>query len=206
MIITLAEQGIENPAFKILYDNKKLFENYFAEKKVDNTIDEFLINIIYQSDIIPKLEVGGINFDAVWIKISNKYEDLDLSDLFTSARMKYCLHNKLWIEYIELFDKAGIINKVNYMHPIINSTAMEFFEKCEDTYALKVALGWSKRTIEVKEEGYYMHTYANLLYKLGDTENAISWMEKAVAKGSLFYQEEQMDIDLDKMKKGLPTL
>jgi len=43
-----------------------------------------------------------------------------------------------------------------------------------------------------------------LLYKLGDTKNAILWQEKAVSITSEDRREE-LQTNLDKMKKGIPT-
>jgi len=43
-----------------------------------------------------------------------------------------------------------------------------------------------------------------LLYKLGDTKNAILWQEKAVSITSEDRREELQN-NLDKMKKGIPT-
>jgi hypothetical protein len=48
----------------------------------------------------------------------------------------------------------------------------------------------------------YFDTYANLLYKLGHTKEAIEWEEKAV---KLKPDEKTFTKTLEQMKKGEPT-
>jgi tetratricopeptide (TPR) repeat protein len=52
------------------------------------------------------------------------------------------------------------------------------------------------------EEGNYLDTYANLLYKLGRTEEALRYEEKAFA---LAPNDKDITDNLSKMKKGEPT-
>jgi tetratricopeptide (TPR) repeat protein len=64
---------------------------------------------------------------------------------------------------------------------------------------VKEALEWSKRSFKDKENHMYLDTYANILYKLGNKEEAIKWEEKAIALGGDYNDT------LEKMKKGEKT-
>ena len=56
----------------------------------------------------------------------------------------------------------------------LNEVSWKFFEKVTDTKALENALRWSKRSLEIYPENHmYIDTYANLLYKLGQKQEAI---------------------------------
>jgi len=62
----------------------------------------------------------------------------------------------------------------NQYSQALNEVAWGFFEKVTDTKSLENALGWSKRSLEIYPDNHmYLDTYANLLYKLGQKENAI---------------------------------
>ena len=67
---------------------------------------------------------------------------------------------------------------------------------------MKEALEWSKRSFKDKEEPMFIDTYANIIYKLGQKEEAIKWEEKALA---LSNNEKTYQETLDKMKKGEKT-
>lgn len=62
----------------------------------------------------------------------------------------------------------------------LNHAAWEFYEMTRDTTFLRKALTWSKRSLEYREDGSLMDTYAHLLYRLGRREEALEWQEKAV--------------------------
>jgi len=66
------------------------------------------------------------------------------------------------------------------------------------------ALEWSKRSFENQKNPAFIDTYANILYKLGKRDEAVSWEKKALdlapdaeKKG---YQET-----IDKMNKNEKT-
>jgi thiol-disulfide isomerase/thioredoxin len=63
----------------------------------------------------------------------------------------------------------------------LNSFAWEIFKRVSDTETLKNALRWSGRSLELSiNNPYRLDTYANLLYKLGQKEEAIAKEEEAL--------------------------
>jgi hypothetical protein len=56
---------------------------------------------------------------------------------------------------------------------------------------------------------YYIDTYANLLYKVGETPEALKWQEMAVTKGRELNIDKgflkAIENNFEKMKKGEPT-
>ena len=56
----------------------------------------------------------------------------------------------------------------------LNEVSWKFFEKVTDTKALENALRWSKRSLEIYPENHmFIDIYANLLYKVGQKQEAI---------------------------------
>ncbi len=78
------------------------------------------------------------------------------------------------------------------------------FENCKDMTCVKEALDWSKRSLKDGKNPMYIDTYANILYKLGNKEEAIKWQEKAIAMVSDVDKKGYQET-LDKMKKGEKT-
>jgi len=63
----------------------------------------------------------------------------------------------------------------------LNNFAWEVFKRVSDTETLKSTLRWSGRSLELSiNNPYRLDTYANLLYKLGQKEEAITKEEEAL--------------------------
>lgn len=86
----------------------------------------------------------------------------------------------------------------------ISSIAKKVFDGTGDTVLLGQSLKWMERVVEIERNTFTMGTYANLLYRLGDKENALKWMYKSV---ELAHEEEipEYQAIYDKMKKGEKT-
>ena len=70
---------------------------------------------------------------------------------------------------------------MNKISQSLNNIAWDAFEKVTDKKVLKDALSWSKRSLEISpNKATYLDTYANLFYKLGQKEEAITNEKKAL--------------------------
>ena len=84
----------------------------------------------------------------------------------------------------------------------LNDIAWEVFGATSDKDALQKALGWSKRSLELfPENSASIDTYANLLYKLGQKEEAISKEEEALKYADQTSSKGFQDT-IEKMKAG----
>jgi tetratricopeptide (TPR) repeat protein len=87
----------------------------------------------------------------------------------------------------------------------LNTVAWQVFELTSDEKMLKDALRWSKRSQEISpDNAMLLDTYANLLYKLGQKEEAIATEEKALQFGDK-EDKEGFEQTLAKMKAGEKT-
>jgi thioredoxin-related protein len=104
--------------------------------------------------------------------------------------------------YFDELDKYPPTDLANWYWPI-NESAWETFLYANDKELLKKALEWMDKIIQHgANSDDYFDTYANLLYKLGRTKEAIEWEEKAV---KLNPNEKTFSMTLEKIKKGEPT-
>jgi hypothetical protein len=81
------------------------------------------------------------------------------------------------------------------------------FLRSNDKVKLEKALAWSEIAVGTKQLtggtlGSYLDTKANLLYKLGKTEDAISIETKAVKASP---EDDEIKGNLEKMKEGKHT-
>ncbi|MDP4291230.1 MAG: hypothetical protein Q8908_09125, partial [Bacteroidota bacterium] len=82
--------------------------------------------------------------------------------------------------------KAGLRSSLAHMEAnkcgqSLNQIAWELFLKTTDNVALRNALAWSKRSLEfAPDNAAYLDTYANLLYKLGQKQEAINTEKEAL--------------------------
>ena len=87
----------------------------------------------------------------------------------------------------------------------LNNISWKVFEEVSDKAMLQNALAWSKRSLELTPQNAgWMDTYANILYKLGQKEEAIAKEEEALSiidkKDASGYEET-----IRKMKAGEKT-
>lgn len=183
-------------------------------EKVDEVLGKGTANKIL-TDIIMDEEVyalvkgksdPNVNVDEIEATIKKKYPLVDLSKSLAMFKVQLYQNKKDWTNYqaaaLSYMRKYGNDVDVN----TLNSLAWTVFENCHDPACVAEALNWSKRSVEATNNAQpaLMDTYANLLHKLGKTEEAIKWEEKAI---NLVPDAEKANYQgtLDKMKKGEKT-
>ena len=93
----------------------------------------------------------------------------------------------------------------NRISESLNNIAWEVFRKVSDKKALQDALVWSTRSLELSpNNAAWLDTYANLLYKLGQKEEAIAKQEEALRYANT-NEQKGLTQNLMKMKAGEKT-
>ena len=124
--------------------------------------------------------------------------------MIAGGKVSYFKSKKDWLNFqpaVQLYMK----NYGNKATPaLLNEYAWTVFENCDETTVLQDALNWSKKSIKSKEDPSYIDTYANLLYKTGQKDEAVVWEEKAM---SMVSDQEKGDFSetIEKMKTGTKT-
>lgn len=199
-IVVMAQEDVESKAFDLIYNNQASFNAYFQERyRAD--VNDFLAYMLAQNAIRSKGD--NVDFNVIEKELTAKYDKVDFSKSLNSMKLSSYLQKGEWKTFVSEYDKI-VNSKPDITAEELNEYAWQLFEECDDQEALKVALTWSKLAVEKNDTGYIIDTYANLLYKLGDTKNAILWQEKAVANSTPDRLEE-LQGTLDKMKKGEQT-
>jgi tetratricopeptide (TPR) repeat protein len=92
----------------------------------------------------------------------------------------------------------------------LNDIAWSYYEMATDLEDLAKALKWEKRALEInsevckpqnKDNSAFLDTYAHLLYKMNQFDEAISWEKKAVdAQKNAGFSSNKFEKELERMQ------
>ncbi|MGJ1265746.1 thioredoxin fold domain-containing protein [Sphingobacterium spiritivorum] len=145
----------------------------------------------------------NINLDDVQQQLAKSHPEVDMTGMFVRFKPQFYFSKKDWPAFKDAVNAYINTSKVDANQ--LNSFAWTIFENCEDKACIESALAWSKKSLEEGDENAaYLDTYANLLYKKGNKDEAITTQEKAVAAADEDSKAE-LQVNLDKMRNGQPT-
>jgi len=190
---------ISDPGFSILFKNQEKAGQVLGIDEVLGKIK----GIIYNEEIKPIVTPKGAkpNWDSLEKQIVTKY-GAPGEEIIWRVKASYSLMKQDYMTFMatatSLVKKYGVHLSPNDL----NQFAWIAFSKVSDKNSLKTALAWSKQSIQTQPEAANMDTYANLLYKLDNKQEAIQWEEKAHQMDPLNHEFEDT---LKKMKNGEKT-
>lgn len=131
----------------------------------------------------------------------NYYKRINDIQKYTSYANSVC--SKLMMVSKDSVLKMDKRNQSKYSQSL-NEVAWTHFEKVSDAKALKNAVNWSKRTVELQPDNYsYLDTYANLLFKTGKINKAIEQQTLAISLAKKLGEDtKDLEETLQKMKSG----
>lgn len=199
---------------------KIMNDNRWASYLVNQTINREEI----ESKVLKngKPIAGKVDWNKILRTIHSKYFQIDAKKMVLDYQVYYYYQiDKDWQQWAFYTDQrikayppqAGL---QSFME--LNMPAWNTFLHCNDRQVLAKALEWSELSIKLgsqpKDLVQLLDTKANLLYKLGKTQEAIEQEEKAVAlckeiiKGTGRNKhpfEDEFVANVSKMKNGVPT-
>jgi len=205
--------------------DKMMNQKDFAARVVDNTIKVEMIGPFYKNYNFTPVRMFGGKLDsseADWKKLyrsirknyKGNYADRNVLD----ARVKWYETKQNWPAFLKSYflylEKYGIDTLESqlgskYHYNLVNLYCwVVVFEKTTDKRALQKALKAMEKVLSLKNDCAYMDTYANLLYKLGKTKEALEWQERALQLAIQMRRESDIKNNgerWEKMKKGKPT-
>ena len=182
-IINIYDREIKNIkihslAYQNLKDNRAKFrvnELTYKFQAIRNSMNEAISNrneqlleeVIEENEKIPKL-FRSTQKEEIFMYYYKSVNNLEKYITYATA---YCEN------WLMKRDVTPVL-KEEYSKEL-NGIAWDFFEKVNDKTALKNALRWSERSLEISpNDHYFLDTYANLLYKLGKKNKAIAIQKK----------------------------
>ncbi len=189
-----------NKYFRFLIDSAQKIDKIMGDDYVGYIVRE----IIAREEVLPMINAsaGDPDWKAIHARTVGKYPVFGAEPV-AMCKIIYYENKKNWIR----FQQAVTVYLERYGSHVspgmLNAYAWSIFLDCPDQACMRQALAWSKRSLEKEQQPQYMDTYANILYKLGKKEEALSWERKAVAQSGS--DAATMQPNLDKMVKGEKT-
>jgi tetratricopeptide (TPR) repeat protein len=197
----------ESKTFTFLLKNNAKIDNILVNAIASKRIQE----IIYKEKVKPLLDETP-DFNAVQ-SILKQYPEVDCEYIIGLSVVRYLSEllpqnaDKASLNSVKNTIRFATIYDDRFHDGAYNDWAWLLFQKATGRKDLKKALKWSKKQLDRSnpnsdEYGMYLDTYANLLYKLGQTNKAISAEEKAV---KIRPNDREISETLLKMRKGQKT-
>lgn len=183
-----------------------------------------LLYVIDKEEITPYWDVAIKTGDAPWDKIEKtikaKYSRKIAEEIVLNAKVVLYQYfaeklNQHWDKYIkyniEKIEKFGTdtTNRFQDATLINNFVFRGIFKHSDKKEEMVKGLRWMEGVIRRNPtDANHIDTYANLLYKAGEKEEAVRWQEKALEMAIREKQEYCIDPikdNLSKMKNGKPT-
>lgn len=191
--------GSKDPNFMLFLKNAGKVDGVVGKNYAENLV----MGIIAKEEIAPYEQQKNPDWDMIEKTVIKKYGPLG-AERVAGHRMLYYLNLKDWDNFGKYYKKyfdLAVPHERSFLH--INNMSWPVFEHVTDKEVLATAVKTMKYDIE-KFDGNdpaAIDTYANLLYKTGNKEEAIKWEEKAL---QLSNKKEFVDV-LQKMKAGEKT-
>jgi len=177
----------------------------FAQNLSDGVIamDE-IYPLVYQHNRPVAVEP---QWTSIQSGIARKFGDSTASRIVLNTQIDWYYRKKDWPRVIEYFieknERYGpdTLGRAKYL--LNNQIFTIIFKHSKNKQQLWKAVQWMKLVVDGDpRDAADVDTYANLLYKYGNTGEAIEWEEKACV---LAPGEAEIHANLDKMKKGIAT-
>lgn len=190
----------QDPGFQMFLNESARINNVFGR----NVSESKTRTIIGKEEIEPYLK--GPNANPDWNNIEktviDKYGAIG-EEKVNGARMVWASEKGDWKtfgKYYALYFKTALTRSEYH----INNISWTVFEKIDDPEILAIAVNVTKYNMDTfaKNDPNDIDTYANLLYKAGQKDEAIQWEQKAV---ELSNNGKEFQETMRKMLAGLPT-
>jgi thioredoxin-related protein len=164
--------------------------------KVETT--DYLQNVIYYNYLRKAIDSSNTLYFEKALQLCDKLENPEEEKIY--LKLNYYEGIKDWKSYADAFESyIGLKGYDNHMW--INNNCWTIYENAEDKEILEKAVEWMKPVIEAEPIWMYLDTYASLLFKTGNLEEALKYADLAIAAGK---QEQQEDIsETEKLREKI---
>jgi thioredoxin-related protein len=204
--------------FPIFYHNSRRIDSVMKQKGyagqiISNAIQTSLFNPVFET---AKATLRTPAFDSLKQVITQRYNAGYADMVMVNSRLQwysYLARDKKMAQYWPDYITARIaqVQRFRYdttatLATTMNGICWDIFQHGSDKMQLDTVAGWMKNLAGLNANSpvlyAYLDTYANLLYKAGNVQEALAWEKKAAA---LAPKNKDIQGDYQKMQAGLPT-
>ncbi|WP_291906781.1 sugar-binding domain-containing protein [Chitinophaga sp. CB10] len=142
--------------------------------------DQKLMTIIYNDEISP--EISSTNLNPDWSRMFTRTKQYGPAgeEIYMRAKTLYHYTNKEWDQFAPSATQYIGKYAASLSPEELNRYAITVFYRYTDTSLLMTASGWSQLSLKQGERSSLLFTRANLLYKAGRKQEAITIQERAL--------------------------
>lgn len=184
--------------FAILKENAQDIDKALGKRKAETK----MMNIIYNEAIAPS--VTGHNPKPNWTDLARNVAGYDTvgEEILLRSKAVHYLNQQDWENFAISADEYITKYGQNMKADELNQFAWSVFKNLSDNNLLLKAAQWSKLSLIKAEQPQFLNTYANLLYKAGKRNEAITVEIKAINNSG---GSKELETILEKMNNGLST-
>jgi len=181
----------------------------YSTSVIDNSITKEVITpMLLKWDSLGNYEVQKRDWANLRGTIRKEYNDDYAKRIVLDAQIRWYSYKQQWDEmvyfHVKKIETYGLDASEANVGTVNNIVYYVIFQHSKDKAAIDKAIKWMKIICEkYPQEQDYLDTYANLLYKKGETQKAISLEEKAFSMNTR--NDAEIIANMEKMKKGQPT-
>ena len=202
--------------FQICLRNPRLADSAMHNKGFAKRLVNFVIGKeeIDPETALARKETREPNWKKIDQHIRGKYGKSYAEENVAGGKIDWYRSVKNWSNYAKYLviqmDMTGLASRPNDPGErfVLNNIAWEVFKYSNDKNELERAVAWSDWVVQGDSipDGVHIDTKANLLYKLGRKDEALSLEVKAVeASPKIEVLAKEIAENLEKMKQGEPT-
>lgn len=195
-------QHTSDPGFAIFLRQPAEVDKLMGAGRAERLVNDILLRQYVQPQLRSAV-ANGPDWKAIEKAIAAQYPEL-AGEVTARGKVMYYEGKKDWPHFqpaiVAYMQKYG----AHVSPEELNNYAWDVFSNCADMSCVADALDWSKRSFKDQPNPAFIDTYANILYKLGKKDDAITWEQKALdlASGE---DRAGYQATLEKMKKGEKT-
>jgi len=184
-------------AGKMLLADKESFIKQFGQDAITNKIFQFSADRIDEAvmDRDKNLFVATLEY------FSSNTSGTLAAELKQKLELQYYEGIGDWVEYAGAAEKyLAALNQPNWQ--AYNQIAWNIYENIEELELINKAVGWIEKSVAMEKNYYNLDTYAALLMKAGDYEQALVIADEAIAKAKVSHIDPKETIALTEKIKA----
>ncbi len=195
----------KDSGFKMMLNNTERFDQVIGKEKLHQGLKKIILRQESTNNNGAYFKWNDQDWNRYREELNSRHPGF-ADDVILAFKINKYRSDKDWSAYASTIDDYLAYHSI----PIndLNELAWTVFTKCTDKPVLTAALNWSRKSFENEHpmEPGFIDTYANLLYKLGQKEDALNWEKKAQALAIDQGEDKSWGQDvIDKIEKNEPT-
>lgn len=202
--LSVFSKSSKSKALMVIRNNEfwlnTLTDHDFTQKVSERIVSKEILVPLLSSFLRQRPEPA---WDSIFLEVMKSHDVLIAQKYLIIAKTEWFNAMSDWRNYYK--SKMKEVLQFPFEHPVFyNNAAFEVFKYSADECELKIALSWVNHALELSGSppSFILDTKANILYKLGNKEEAI--MIESLAVG-LPGSDEETRANLEKMRHGIPT-